>query len=126
MTAGRMVRVKRIYEPPSPADGRRILVDRLWPRGLSRDKAKIDEWVKDLAPSDALRRWFGHDPPKWAAFRKRYREELSGQEELLRTLARRAARGTVTLVYGARNPEHNNAVALRGFLEELLKRKGRG
>lgn len=121
-----MVRIKRVYEPPSPADGWRILVDRLWPRGLSRDKSQIDEWVKDLAPSDALRRWFDHDPPKWAAFRKRYREELSGQEELLRTLARRAARGTVTLVYGARNPEHNNAVALRGFLEELLKRKGRG
>jgi len=104
-----MLRRKRVYDPPSPEDGRRVLVDRLWPRGLSRTKARIDEWAKDLAPSDQLRRWFHHAPRRWAEFRKRYLEELRGQELALKELARKAARERVTLVYGARDPVHNNA-----------------
>ncbi|MBI4607903.1 MAG: DUF488 domain-containing protein [Candidatus Rokubacteria bacterium] len=116
-----MMRIKRVYEPPSPADGRRILVDRLWPRGLSGARVKIDDWAKDLAPSDRLRRWFGHDPKKWAEFRKRYRAELGKHGELLKEMALKASREKVTLVYGARDPEHNNAVVLKGFLEELQK-----
>jgi uncharacterized protein YeaO (DUF488 family) len=110
-----MVAIKRAYDRPSPADGRRILVDRLWPRGLTRAKAAIDEWAKDLAPSDPLRRWFAHDPEKC----RRYRRELREHGRLLRDLAREAARGRVTLVYAARDPVHNNAVVLKEVLERL-------
>jgi len=120
-----MVKIKRIYEPASPADGRRILVDRLWPRGLSRDKAGVHEWAKDVAPSDGLRRWFGHDPKKWAEFQKRYREELVQHGALLEELARGVRRQTVTLLYGARDSEHNNAVVLKELLERLQKGKRR-
>lgn len=115
-----MLRLKRAYEAPARNDGHRVLVDRLWPRGLRKDEAEIDAWPKDLAPSDALRKWFGHDPERFAEFRERYRRELEQPEarELLDELARRAARGTVTLVYAAHDEEHNNAVviaeALRG------------
>lgn len=119
-----MVRIKRVYEPPSLTDGRRILVDRLWPRGLSRQKARIDEWAKDLAPSDRLRRWFGHDPERWPEFRKRYREEIRKHEEAIRELARRATREPITLVYGARDAEHNNAVVLKELVEKLQEVKG--
>lgn len=121
-----IVRVKRVYDPYAQADGRRILVDRLWPQGLSRGKAAIDKWEKELAPSDRLRRWFGHDPRKWAEFRKRYREELLKHEDLLKGLAKRAIRERITLVYGARDSEHNNAVVLKELLEELLKGKRSG
>lgn len=120
-----MVKIKRVYELPSPADGRRILVDRLWPRGLSRERAGIHEWAKEVAPSDRLRRWFGHDPKKWAEFEKRYQEELLQHGTLLEELARRARRQTVTLLYGARDSEHNNAVVLKELLEELQKGKRR-
>lgn len=112
------MRIKRAYEAPSPEDGWRILVDRLWPRGVKREDARIDAWAKELAPSERLRRWFGHDPRKWAEFRRRYRAELFQREELLRDLVRRAAHGWVTLVYGARDREHNNAVVLKELLEE--------
>lgn len=120
-----MVRIKRIYDSPSPEDGRRILVDRLWPRGLSRARVKIDDWAKDLAPSDDLRRWFGHDPKKWPEFRKRYREELGKHGELLKELVLKATREKVTPIYAARDPEHNNAVVLKGLLEEFQKQEGR-
>jgi len=107
------IRLKRAYDPAGPEDGTRILVDRLWPRGLSRDQAKVDQWLKDVAPSAELRRWFGHDPAKWAEFRKRYEAELARNPSLeeLRDLIRRERH--VTLLFGARDVEHNNAVVLR-------------
>lgn len=113
-----MVRIKRIYDAADPADGRRILVDRLWPRGVSREKALADDWLKDLAPSDELRRWFGHDPARWPEFQARYRAELSSQGQRLAELRALADRGPVTLLYAARDSEHNNAVVLRELLEE--------
>lgn len=113
-----MIRIKRVYEEPSEDDGLRILVDRLWPRGLSKAKAKIDRWEKDLAPTTELRRWFGHDPVKWEEFLQRYRAELEGKEEALARLRREANDGTVTLLYAAKDEEHNNAVALKRYIEE--------
>src|SRR5512146_1236784 len=113
-----MIRIKRIYEPPAAADGRRVLVDRLWPRGMSKDEAKVDEWLKEIAPSDELRTWFGHDAAKWAEFSTRYREELKGHGELLDQLRAEAHNETVTLLFAAKDEEHNNAVVLR----ELLSR----
>lgn len=113
-----MIRIKRVYEEPSEDDGLRILVDRLWPRGLSKAKAKIDRWEKDLAPTTELRRWFGHDPAKWEEFLQRYRAELEGKEEALARLRREANDGTVTLLYAAKDEEHNNAVALKRYIEE--------
>ncbi|QWV99466.1 DUF488 domain-containing protein [Geomonas nitrogeniifigens] len=115
-----MVRLKRIYDEPAAQDGVRVLVDRLWPRGLSKEKAHLDRWEKELAPSDELRRWFGHDPEKWQEFRERYRLELEGAGEgaRLKELARLCARGTVTLLYAAKDEEHNNAVVLKELLED--------
>ncbi|MGH7255605.1 MAG: DUF488 domain-containing protein [Nitrospirales bacterium] len=116
-----MIRIKRIYESPSSRDGLRVLVDRVWPRGVSKQRARIHEWRKDLAPSTTLRKWFGHDPAKWPAFRLRYRNELTsnGREGDLQALARLAKRKTVTLLYSAADDTHNQAVVLRDFLEEL-------
>jgi uncharacterized protein YeaO (DUF488 family) len=98
------VRLKRAYEPPRRADGYRVLVERLWPRGLSREEAGLDEWARELAPSDALRRWYRHDPARFAEFRRRYVQELSGERDRLSEVRRRAREGTVTLVFGARDP----------------------
>jgi uncharacterized protein YeaO (DUF488 family) len=119
-----MIRIKRAYEPARPADGHRVLVDRLWPRGLSKERAHLDQWAKDIAPSDALRKWFGHDPRRWEKFRERYLGELgTGRaEELLQGLAARARAGTITLVYAAHDELHNDAVVLA---EELARRVGR-
>ncbi|WP_054848504.1 DUF488 family protein [Methanoculleus chikugoensis] len=113
-----MLRTKRIYEEPSVDDGIRILVDRLWPRGgLSKEKAEIDRWEKDLAPTSELRKWFGHDPAKWDEFLRRYRAELEGgKEEELARLRQEASEGTVTLLYAAKDEEHNNAVALKRYI----------
>jgi uncharacterized protein YeaO (DUF488 family) len=111
------VRVKRVYDVPSPDDGVRVLVDRLWPRGLKRETAKIDLWLKDVAPSDELRRWFGHDPNRWAQFQKRYRAELAQNAEpvaALRELVK--GRKPLTLLYAAKDIERNNAIVLRDFL----------
>lgn len=105
------VSIKRVYEPPSPDDGQRILVDRLWPRGVSKAKARLDGWMKEVAPSDELRRWFGHKPERWAEFRRRYMKELKGNPGL-QTLRDLAAEGPVTLLYGARDTDHNEAVVL--------------
>lgn len=117
-----MFRLKRAYEPPAPSDGRRILVDRLWPRGLSKEKAAIDEWMKEIAPSAELRRWFGHDPEKWREFRRRYTQELRARGGLVREIARLASRGRVTLVYGARDEEHNDAVVLAAVIRARMRR----
>ncbi|MEJ0067017.1 MAG: DUF488 domain-containing protein [Caulobacteraceae bacterium] len=105
------VAIKRIYEPPSPADGRRILVDRLWPRGVSKARARLDAWMKDIGPSDELRRWFDHQPERWAEFRRRYIDELTSNAALV-ALRDAAAAGPVTLLYAARDTAHNEAVVL--------------
>jgi len=110
------IRLKRAYERPDDADGQRILVDRLWPRGVTKAKADIDEWIKEIAPSAALRQWFGHDPARWDAFRDRYRIELAGHPDLLDRLRDLARAGPVTLVYSARDEVHNDAVVLRDVL----------
>lgn len=112
------VRTKRAYERAEPGDGYRILVDRLWPRGVRKEAARVDEWAKELAPSPELRRWFGHDPERFEEFRRRYREELAGRAEELDEVRRRARAGTVTLVYGARDREHNGAVVLAELLRD--------
>ena len=111
------VLIKRVYDPPKRDDGYRILVDRLWPRGLSKDKAKIDEWLKDVAPSAALRTWFKHDATKWREFRRRYFAELKEHADLTGQLKRQAKSGRITLLYGAKDTAYNNAVALKEYLE---------
>ncbi len=110
------VSVKRVYDAPARGDGTRVLVDALWPRGLSKDKAKVDVWLKAIAPSTELRDWFHHDPERWAEFRTRYRSELSKNADAVAELKDLARRGHVTLVYGARDVEHNNAIVLQGLL----------
>lgn len=109
--------VRRVYDPPREEDGLRVLVDRLWPRGLSKEAARVDLWLKDIAPSDALRKWYGHEPSRWDEFRRRYFAELEAHRERLEELRQQARRGRVTLLFGARDEEHNNAVALRQYLE---------
>jgi uncharacterized protein YeaO (DUF488 family) len=111
------VGIKRIYEAPDEKDGRRILVDRLWPRGLTKEKAKVDLWLKDVAPSTELRKWFAHDPGKWAEFEVRYGEELKKNMGQLSLLRQEVAKGAATLVYGARDQEHNEAVVLQKLLK---------
>ena len=110
------ITIKRIYDTKEPGDGYRVLVDRLWPRGISKEKASWDEWLKNIAPSTALRQWFAHDPVRWDAFRKKYDEELDGNGEAVSHLLRLARKGKVTLLYSARNTEHNEAAALRDYL----------
>jgi uncharacterized protein YeaO (DUF488 family) len=112
-----MIKVKRIYDAPAATDGRRVLVDRLWPRGVSKEKAKIDVWLKDVAPSDSLRRWFAHDPDKWPEFRKRYRDELESAAGRLTELRRLSKEGPVTLVFAAKDEKRNNAIVLKSILE---------
>lgn len=116
-----MIRIKRIYDPPSASDGKRILIDRLWPRGVKKDEARIDEWLKDIAPSDDLRKWFGHDPEKWPEFRKKYQKELQGNGETVKRLRSEAKRGTVTLLYSAKDEEHNNAVVLKDVVDSSAR-----
>lgn len=110
------IRVKRVYEAPSPEDGVRVLVDRLWPRGLSKEKAGVDLWLKEVAPSTELRKWFGHAPEKWEAFQERYRQELRQQPEALQRLSELLDQGRVTLLFGAKETRFNDAVALRAFV----------
>lgn len=112
-----IIKLKRVYEKPEPADGTRILVDRLWPRGLSKAKAKLDLWLKEIAPSTELRKWFGHDPNKWRAFRRRYQSELKRQARQVALTKSKARQGAVTLLYAARDQEHNEAVVLKELLE---------
>lgn len=112
-----MIRLKRIYEPAAPSDGVRILVERLWPRGVKKISARLDQWAKETAPSGALRRWFHHDPVRWNEFRHRYFRELDENEERWRPLLTASLEGRVTLIYSSRDREHNNAVALKDYLE---------
>ena len=112
------MRTKRVYEEPVKGDGFRILVDRLWPRGLSKDRARIDLWLKEVAPSDALRKWFGHDRTRWAEFKRRYFKELADRKEAIEPIVKKASQVSVTLLYGAKDEECNNAVALQEFIEQ--------
>ena len=116
------LRLKRVYEPATAADGYRVLIDRLWPRGVSKERARLDAWERELAPSDELRHWFGHEPQRFAEFRRRYLDELRSQRPRLTELRRRARRGPVTLVYAARDDEHNDAVVLDEALRRGLPR----
>jgi uncharacterized protein YeaO (DUF488 family) len=111
------LKIKRVYAEPAKADGTRILVDRLWPRGVSKARAKLDLWLKEIAPSPELRKWFGHDPKKWLRFRTRYKSELKRHAEQLALIKSRARAGVVTLLYAARDQEHNEAVVLKELLE---------
>jgi uncharacterized protein YeaO (DUF488 family) len=114
------IRLKRAYEPAGSSDGYRVLIDRLWPRGVSRERAKLDEWERDLPPSTELREWFGHDPGRFEEFRRRYIEELRSHRPRLTELRRRARSGTLTLVFSARDTEHNDAVVLAEVLRRGL------
>jgi uncharacterized protein YeaO (DUF488 family) len=113
------IRVKRIYDEADPGDGYRVLVDRMWPRGISRERARLDAWMRELAPSDELRRWFGHDPGRFDEFRSRYRDELAAQPADVKELRKHAQAGPLTVLYAARDREHNNAVVLA----EVLRRR---
>ena len=115
-----MIKVKRVYEPSDPGDGTRFLVDRLWPRGMKKESLHMEAWLKDLAPSDDLRRWFGHDPEKWIEFKDRYFAELNGKPDAIQPIVETAGRGNVTLLYSAHDTEHNNALALKEYLSKRL------
>jgi uncharacterized protein YeaO (DUF488 family) len=116
-----MIKLKRVYEPVERGDGRRVLVERLWPRGMRKGDPRVEEWLRDVAPSPELRRWYGHDPEKWPEFRRRYRAELRRAERrrLLEALADETRRSTVTLVYAARDTERNSAIVVREEIEKL-------
>ena len=120
------IQLKRAYEKPERGDGTRILVDRLWPRGLTKHKAKINLWLKDVAPSTGLRKWFGHDPRKWRAFRSRYRAELKQRGNQLHLINSKAKKGVITLIYSARDQEHNEAVVLKQLLTSRSGRRAVG
>ena len=117
-----MIRTERIYNPVK-SDGLRILVDRLWPRGLTKDEAKIDLWLKEIGPSNELRKWFGHDPDRWVEFKKKFFQELDQKKELVEQILIRAKEEDLILLYGAKDEEHNNAVALKEYIETILRRQ---
>ena len=120
-----MLKLKRAYQPGTRSDGTRILVERLWPRGLSNETLRVDAWLKDVGPSTELRQWFSHDPEKWPRFRARYFRELDSRPEAWRPIVTAARRGAVTLVYSSRDTEHNNAVALKDYLQPKVRRRAR-
>ncbi|AGB03772.1 DUF488 domain-containing protein [Methanoregula formicica] len=113
-----MIRVKRVYDPPQSEDGFRVLVERLWPRGMTREMAHLDLWLKEIAPSTSLRKWFAHDPVKWEGFKKRYEGELSEKHDLVSSLTRKSRTIPVTLLFSAHDVQHNSAVVLKGVLEK--------
>ena len=108
-----MLKIKRIYDGASAQDGARILIDRLWPRGMKKEQAAIDDWLKEISPSDSLRKWFSHDPSRWVEFKSKYKKELETKQEIIEQLRKHARHGTVTLLYAAKDTEHNNAVVLK-------------
>lgn len=112
-----MILLKRAYDPPTPKDGKRFLVERLWPRGVRKSALPLTGWLKEVAPSTELRKWFSHDPAKWREFQRRYRAELAAKQDTWKPLVEAAGKGTVTLVYSSHDTEHNNAVVLKEFLE---------
>ncbi len=118
-----MIAVKRVYEPPAAGDGTRFLVDHLWPRGLKKEAVKVKNWVKAVSPSNELRHWFGHEPAKWKEFQRRYSAELDKKPQTWQPFLEAAQEGDITLVFSARDEEHNNAVALKSYLEKRLKAK---
>lgn len=118
-----MIRLKRVYERATPGDGQRVLVERLWPRGLSKDRAGVDLWLKDIAPSPELRKWFDHEPARWEAFCRRYWDELETKGDLVRQLKALSRRGPVTLVYAARDEARNSAVALKAYISKATGSK---
>ena len=120
-----MIRVKRVYEPPEKSDGVRFLVDHLWPRGLKKEALQVESWIKEVSPSNELRNWFGHEPDKWEQFQRRYSVELDQKPETWEPLLAVARKKNITLVFSARDIEHNNAVALKSYLEKHLARKAR-
>ena len=113
-----MIKIKRVYDPAEPGDGKRILIDRLWPRGLKKEDLKMDEWLKEIAPSDKLRKWFSHDPKKYEEFKKRYAKELEDKSGILARIKAEAKKGTVTMLFSAKDTEHNNAKVLRELLTQ--------
>ena len=115
------MKIKRVYEKPGNEDGMRILVDRLWPRGLTKEMAAVDLWMKNIAPSTGLRKWFDHDPNKWNEFMRRYCKELKGNNEQILFLKEQSKRGTITLLYGAKDEEHNEAIVLKNYLMDKPK-----
>jgi uncharacterized protein YeaO (DUF488 family) len=115
------IKVKRVYEQPEESDGFRILVDRLWPRGLNKERAKVDLWLKEIAPSDGLRKWFAHDPQRWIEFKQKYFRELVDKKELIHLIVQKAKKTNVTLLYGAKDEEHNNAVALKEYIGSKIR-----
>lgn len=115
-----MIQIKRAYDPPAKADGSRILVERLWPRGIKKEALKMDAWLKAVAPSTELRKWFNHDPANWPEFQRRYQEELGQHSEAWQPILDAAARGKVTLLFSSHEAEHNNVVALKSYLEKWL------
>jgi len=119
-----VIKIKRAYVDASPEDGARFLVDRLWPRGVTKESLRVEAWLKDLAPSTELRKWFGHDPAKWDEFQRRYIAELLSEPDAWQPLIDAAGNGTVTLVYGAKDTEHNDAVVLKAFLDKRLAESG--
>lgn len=118
-----MIKIKRIYDAPTEDDGTRILVDRLWPRGLNKEKAKIDLWLKEIAPSNELRKWYAHDPKKWVEFRKKYFKELNVRKELAHQIIQKTREGDVTLLYSSKEEKLNNAVALKQYIIEHKNKK---
>jgi uncharacterized protein YeaO (DUF488 family) len=116
-----VIRLKRACEEPNPEDGKRILVERLWPRGLKKERAKIDEWLKDVAPSTELRKWYAHDPSKWNKFKQRYWKELDSKTDIVSSLAKQTEESKVTFVFGSREEKLNNAEALKEYIETKLK-----
>lgn len=117
-----MIKIKRIYNPPKEEDGFRVLVDRLWPRGLTKEKAKVDLWLKEIAPTDQLRKWYGHDPKKWAQFKKKYSKELDGKIDLIDQIVKKTKEGDLTLLFSSKEEKLNNALALREYIETKGRR----
>ncbi len=119
-----MIQLKRVYEKPAPHDGMRFLIERLWPRGIRKTDIHMDDWQKDASPSTELRKWFSHDPQKWTEFQHKYRAELDARPQVWESILKAAERGTVTLLYSSHDTEHNNAVALKRYIETKLAHKG--